>query len=492
MYNNREKSIALYRDIAKDNDAKAMRELCKNDLFYLLLVACKRSDVDDDWIFDRCREVEASPDGYIDLWSREHYKSTIITFAKTIQDILKNPEETFGIFSHTRPIAKSFMVQIKREFELNTFLQGLFPEVLYRFPHKEATKWSLDDGIIVKRKGNPKESTIEAWGLVDGQPTSKHYGVMIYDDVVTKESVSTPEMISKVTEAFSLSLNLGKRGGRKRYIGTRYHYADTYKTIIDRKTAVERRHPATDDGTFDGTPVYWTQPEFDQKVRDMGTYVAGAQLLLNPLADSVMNFKLSWLQRYKTFDKRGRSNFYILVDPAGEKKKTNDYTVMAVLALNCDNNYYLVDGVRDRMNLTERTEKLFELYKKWRPLRVGYEKDGMQSDIEHIKYVQEQTNFRFHIEPLRGGMAKNDRIRRLVPAFEQGRFYIPNRLMFVDLHGNERDFVAEFIDEEYTSFPIADHDDMFDAMSRIMDEDMEAKFPRKSYKQFEAPAGKRY
>jgi len=315
---------------------------------------------------------------------------------------------------------------------------------------------------------------------------------MIYDDVVTKESVSTPEMISKVTEAFSLSLNLGKRGGRKRYIGTRYHYADTYKTIIDRKTAVERRHPATDDGTFDGTPVYWTQPEFDQKVRDMGTYVAGAQLLLNPLADSVMNFKLSWLQRYKTFDKRGRSNFYILVDPAGEKKKTNDYTVMAVLALNCDNNYYLVDGVRDRMNLTERTEKLFELYKKWRPLRVGYEKDGMQSDIEHIKYVQEQTNFRFHIEPLRGGMAKNDRIRRLVPAFEQGRFYIPNRLMFVDLHGNERDFVAEFIDEEYTSFPIADHDDMFDAMSRIMDEDMEAKFPRKSYKQFEAPAGKRY
>jgi len=492
MYNSREKSIALYRDVASDNDAKAMRDLCLNDLFYLLLVACKRYDVDDDWIFDRCREVEADPDGYLDLWSRAHYKSTIITFALTIQNILRNPEETFGIFSHTRPIAKSFLVQIKREFEINTFLQGLFPDVLYQFPHKEAPRWSLDDGIIVKRKGNPKESTVEAWGIVDSQPTSKHYGVMVFDDVVTRESVSTPEMIAKVTEAFSLSLNLGKSGGKKRYIGTRYHYSDTYKSILDKGTAIPRIYPATDNGEFDGKPVLLTQAEFDQKCIDMGPYVAGAQLLLNPLADSVMNFKLSWLVRYKTFDKNGRSNFYILVDPAGEKKKTNDYTVIVVIALNSDNNYYLVDGVRDRMNLTERTECLFAFHKKWRPVRVGYEKYGMQSDIEHIKYVQEQLNYRFHVEPLAGGMAKNDRIRRLVPAFEQGRFYIPNRLMFVDLHGVERDFVAEFIDEEYSSFPVADHDDMFDAMSRIMDEAMEVRFPRKSNKQFQVPSGKMY
>jgi len=32
-------------------------------------------------------------------------------------------------------------------------------------PQKESPKWSEDDGLIVKRKGNPRESTREAWGL---------------------------------------------------------------------------------------------------------------------------------------------------------------------------------------------------------------------------------------------------------------------------------------------------------------------------------------
>lgn len=61
----------------------------------------------------------------------------------------------------------------------------------------------------MRRKSNPKESTVEAWGLVDGQPTGKHFKLLIYDDVVTLESVTSPEMIAKVTNAWALSLNLG-------------------------------------------------------------------------------------------------------------------------------------------------------------------------------------------------------------------------------------------------------------------------------------------
>ena len=50
------------------------------------------------------------------IWSgnsREHAKSEIITFALTIQDILRDPNETFGIFSHNRPMAKQFLRLIK-------------------------------------------------------------------------------------------------------------------------------------------------------------------------------------------------------------------------------------------------------------------------------------------------------------------------------------------------------------------------------------------
>lgn len=202
---------------------ESARWLCRNDLFFLLRYACQRADCDNDWVFERCREVQAEPDGFLDLWSREHYKSTIITFAKSIQDILVDPDITIGIFSHTRPIAKGFLRQIKQELEGNERLKAWFPDIIWENPRKEAPKWSEDDGIVVRRTSNPKEATIEAWGVVDGQPTSKHFAILNYDDIVTRESVTTPEMMQKTTDALALSYNLGAHGGKRRFIGTRYH-----------------------------------------------------------------------------------------------------------------------------------------------------------------------------------------------------------------------------------------------------------------------------
>lgn len=467
----------LYRQVLNDKDTKAMHDLCLQDLFFLIFIACKRRDINRDWLYTRVREVEKDPDGYLDLWAREHYKSTIITFGKTIQDILNDPEITCGIFSHTRPIAKSFLTQIKREFELNVYLQDLFPDILYRKPQKESPRWSLDNGIIVKRKDNPKESTVEAWGLVDGQPTSKHFKLLVYDDVVTKESVTTPEMIMKVTDSWALSLNLGASYGKKRFIGTRYHANDTYKTIMDRGSAVPRIYPATSDGTFRGKPVLLTQAEFDQKVGDQGSYVASCQLLQNPLADNAMGFKKEWLMSYDFLNNHKMWNFYIVADPASKKKATNDYTVMAVIGLAPDKNYYLVDAIRDRLNLTERTNELFRLHRKWLPKGIGYEEYGLSCDIEHIQYVQEQEGYRFAITPLGGPTGKHDRIRRLVPIFENHRFWMPHQLLFIATDGKAHDFIKEFIDNEYTTFPVCSHDDMLDCIARITDADLKTVFP---------------
>ena len=118
----RKESLALYRSVKKPGDVRA---LLLGDLFFLLLVGMGRADMNRDFLFERCREVQQSPDGHLDLWAREHYKSTIITVAKTIQDVLRDPELTVGIFSHSRPIAKAFLRQIKREFEGNALLLSL-------------------------------------------------------------------------------------------------------------------------------------------------------------------------------------------------------------------------------------------------------------------------------------------------------------------------------------------------------------------------------
>lgn len=467
--------------LSEAEQVQHIANLGRSDLFFLLRYLLKATYADNDWCFARCREVQAAPNGYLDLWAREHFKSTIITYALTIQDILNNPEITVGIFSHTRPIAKGFLRQIKREFESNEDLKRYYPDVLWQSPQREAPKWSEDDGIVVKRKSNPKESTVEAWGVVDGQPTSKHFQVLNYDDIVTRESVGTPEMMAKTTESLVLSYNLGAHGGRRRFIGTRYHYNDTYKTVLERGTAKPRLYPATANGKVDGPPVFLSPDALADKRRDMGPYVFGCQMLQDPTADATQGFKEEWLRYYPaplTPQQTAGMRKILLCDPANEKKASSDYTTMGVLGFNHDRKIYLLDGLRDRLNLTERTNKLFEMHYRWQPERIGYERYGMQSDIAHIKTEMERRVYQFEVIELGGPMPKNDRIRRLIPTFEQGRFVLPDHLPKLNYEGRTYDFTTVLIDEEYKPFPVAVHDDMLDMLARLADEEMRIDFPQ--------------
>lgn len=463
--------------LATDPDlARAlMAEACRTDLYFLLRYGLKRKDAHNRWVYERCQEVQADPNGYLDLWAREHYKSTVITFAKTIQDILCDPEVTIGIFSHTRPIAKAFLRQIKQEFETNETLKAWFPDILWENPQKQSPKWSEDEGIVVKRRSNPKEATVEAWGVVDGQPTSKHFAILIYDDVVTKESVSTPEMMLKTTDSLALSYNLGSIGGIRRFIGTRYHLNDTYKTIIDRGTAKPRLYPATKEGTVEGEPVFLTRDQLAEKRADMGPYVFACQMLQDPKADETQGFKEEWL-RYACVPTAGQ-NVVMLFDSASAKKKGSDYTAGWVLGLGADKNVYVHDMVRDRLSLTERADLCMAWHRRWQPMAVGWEQYGMMADIEHIKDLQERENYRFDITPLGGTMAKVDRIRRLIPWFEKGRIFIMPKLMKANYEGVSVDLTKAFINEEYLAFPVAAHDDMLDALARFLDEDLPVAWP---------------
>lgn len=346
------------------------RMLCKTDLYFLLRYVLSTKQIMDPegksrwehpWLFARCREVQDSPNGHLDLWAREHFKSSIITFGLSIFDILNDPEVTIGIFSHSRPIAKRFLRQIKVEMETNKRLVGWFPDILWENPARQSPKWSEDDGVVVQRKDNPACATVEAWGLIDGQPTGKHFRVRVYDDVVDQDVVGTMEMIQKVTRAWELSSNLGMEGGFERYIGTRYHVADTYRTMMDRKAAIPRTYPAQDPPVPTGEPVLFTREYLEKKYKEQGAYTYSSQLLLNPLADATQGFKEEWFQTFSsepTEERRGK-NLYILVDAANEKKRRSDFTAIWVVGLGGDRNYYVLDGYRDRLNLVERTDLLF-------------------------------------------------------------------------------------------------------------------------------------
>ena len=262
----REEALEFYRELLDGGDVEAIRWLGRNDRFFLLGCLMMRGDVlEKDWCYERCREVEASPDGWLDLWSRFHYKSTIITLAGAVQEILRDPETTIGILSYSKPVAHKFVDQIRRSLEMPE-LTRLYPDVLWDKPPR--LNWSTQGGLIVKRRSNPKEPTVSGSGLVDGQPIGMHYRLRIYDDVVVPASVTTPEQIVKTTEAWELSLALGTEdGGREWYAGTRYHPDDTYSEILSRGALKERRRLCVD---ADGEPMMMTREALESLRTKMG------------------------------------------------------------------------------------------------------------------------------------------------------------------------------------------------------------------------------
>jgi len=180
-------------------------------------------------------------------------------------------------------------------------------------------------------------------------------------------------------------------------------------------------------------------------------------------------------------------NVYILYDPANTKKNKEridpDYTAMIVVGLANDNNYYILDLVRDRFNPTERVNKLIELHQKWnklsgKPPVVAIEQYGMMTDSFYITKEQDERNYRFRIVEVKGQVGKEDRIRKLIPLFENERVYLPKSVMYDSIDGNTYDLVELFIKEELTVFPVGRHDDMIDALARILDRDLEARFPK--------------
>jgi len=75
-------------------------------------------------------------------------------------------------------------------------------------------------------------------------------------------------------------------------------------------------------------------------------------------------------------------------------------------------------------------------------------------------------------------MAKEDRIRRLMPLFEQGRIILPPTRFRTLYDRSTVNLIDAFVEEEYMAFPVAAHDDMLDCLARIEDPELKVKWPQ--------------
>ncbi len=306
----------------KQAELATLRALILDDLWFVVYFVMGVKIANHSFWVNVCREVETGPKDFtLDVWSREHGKSTTITKAETIQYALKNPESSTGIFSAVRPLAKKFLFEIKETFQSSKLLQACFPDIVWQNCERDAPLWSLDEGLFLKRKTNMAEPTISAWGLTEGMPTGLHLDRRIYDDIVNKDAEQIYEVMEKVKEKYDLSQYLGKDGGTHRVIGTFYHHNDPLVYIRGKKNLdgspkyLLRLKPATKDGTANGVPVLLSQKALDDKKGDAGF---NTQMLCNPTPQSDQKLNFEFMNRIsRSFIPKGRFRM-MLIDQAGD------------------------------------------------------------------------------------------------------------------------------------------------------------------------------
>ena len=453
-----------------------LRKLFREDLFLLLSSACQRFDMLNKWCFERSKEVQNNPNGHLDMWPRGHYKSTIITFGKSIQDILSTHGDdldvlpiTIGIFSFTRPIAKAFLRQLKLEFERNEILKIIYPDIFYADPKSESFKWSEDEGVVVKRNSNPKESTIEAWGLIEAQPTSKHFGLSVFDDIITKDTARTRYGMEVANASWENALNLSAGGGHRRYAGTRKHMTDTYSLIIKRKAAIPRIYIPYDE---DGNGVLRSNEELKELRQSMGEVTWSAEMMQEPLQDSAMGLDVDLLMEHEITNYENL-NLYMMCDPAHSKKRNSDYSAFLVLGLDKDDNNFLIDGIRDRLNPSERWKALYKLYTAYPSIiNIFYEENAARSDLFNFKQEMNRIGHMFDqkIIGLSASSNKDDRIMLIEPILGARKLYFPKSIRKMGVNGNNYDLVQIIKNEEMSVYPFPEHDDCLDDIGHFIEQ----------------------
>ncbi len=460
-----------------------------------------QSDNPDEWLFNPVESVAAAHHillmDTLDRVLSGEIRNLMVFMppgsAKSTYASVVFPAYAMGKKPGTRVIMSSYASAIAwkqsrrtRQIVKSAKFQPIFGTALVH-GNQSVEEWALDNG-----------SEYMAGGLLSGMTGNRASGVIVDDPVAGREDAESPTIRQKTKDAYEDDLKTRLiPGGWTIIIQTRWHEDDLSGGILpedwdgqsgfiagrDGQNWFVLCIPAVCDRADDpldrsiGEPLWpeWFKDDHFDKFRgNPRTWSALFQQKPRPAEGA--EFQNSWIRHYLSPPKK--LNKLLLIDPSGGRTGKSDYFCMWAIGLAADRNAYVLDCIRDRLNLTARIEAVMDFHRTHKPLQTRYETYGLQADIEAIEKEQERQQYRFKIDPVGGQTKKEDRIRRLIPWFEYGRMYLPHVLPYTDKTGAQHDLIAVFLKQEYAAFPVARHDDMFDSMARLDEPGLKLPWPK--------------
>lgn len=404
----------------------------------------------------------------MDLAPRGHGKSTIGDVDFCITKVLRNPDIRIMIGSKTQTQASAFLKEIRTHFEQNVNLIRIFGD----WKKSRDNVWNDKEFTVNRRTMIKKEATVSALGA-SGAVVSKHFDIIIGDDLVGFENARTEAQRKVLKEWFYSSLYPTlEPDGEIHILGTRYSPMDLYEDLIKSKNYKVNVQQAIT--VKDGQEYSLWESKFSlEKLRSIreeaGLIIFNMQYQNNTELAKGKIFKYKYFKhfeeydidydlnrvRVKVLDSQGVPywipvRIYMGADLAISEEETsnNDYFVLTVIGVDKNKNVYVLDYLKERLTFNAQLNAILDYGKNKFPMveRIGVE------TVQYQKSLAQEIR-RLSLLPVINIQTSKDKVTRAMrrsALFENGKVWF--RIGMDDL------------EECLLLFPEVDHDDLFDGL----------------------------
>ena len=404
----------------------------------------------------------------MDLAPRGHGKSTLGDVDFCITKVLRNPDIRIMIGSKTQTQASAFLKEIRTHFEQNVNLIRIFGD----WKKSRDNVWNDKEFTVNRRTVIKKEATVSALGA-SGAVVSKHFDIIIGDDLVGFENARTEAQRKVLKEWFYSSLYPTlEPDGEIHILGTRYSPMDLYEDLIKSKNYKVNVQQAIT--VKDGQEYSLWESKFSlEKLRSIreeaGLIIFNMQYQNNTELAKGKIFKYKYFKhfeeydidydlnrvRVKVLDSQGVPywipvRIYMGADLAISEDETsnNDYFVLTVIGVDKNKNVYVLDYLKERLTFNAQLNAILDYGKNKFPMveRIGVE------TVQYQKSLAQEIR-RLSLLPVINIQTSKDKVTRAMrrsALFENGKVWF--RIGMDDL------------EECLLLFPEVDHDDLFDGL----------------------------
>lgn len=406
-------------------------------------------------------------------------KSTICTITKAIHLLLKDPNLRICIASKTTGNAEGFLKEIKAHFENNQKLAEVFGPY---FDPRTVTKWDNKEIEVLPRTRHTKEASITCVG-VEGTIVSKHYDVILADDLVDEDNSRTKYTRDKTRTWYYTTLDPTllppspehPHRGERHVLGTRYHNDDLYNHFIENEFALDYKViKALDDQGRSPWPEMYPPAWFEDKKKKSGTIIFDAQYQNDTEAMKGEVFQYDDCQVVDDKDIPNSLKLYQGIDLAITELEKNDQFADIVIGEDRAGNIYVMDFFLDHIPFSKQKRQALEFYDEWDPIRCAVESNAYQAafrisliDDNQVLSLDKQRDLSRFL-PIFTDKDKMTRAWKLQPLFENKKVFFRK---------NMGRLIEQFV--LFPSFRFDDGPDAFDFAYRASK--MRRKRPKRTY-----------